>query len=331
MAAPHFAGVLALMKSFNQTLNADDIQALLMTGELTLPPCDMPCSRNDQLGYGLLDAGKAVQAVLSGTAPQLLTSSPAVVNLITESNVPVSKTLELSPLGAYGITIIDVSVSDNWFTASQYPEDPISEDSPAQLELTLVPENLESGLSLRGSVLVTYQPESDTQKTLTVPVIGQKITDQQARDAGRHFVLLVKPEPDPQTNTFVTVGQTVTAANDGQYQFEFIPDDGEPPRLLNEVPPGKYILVAGTDLDNDGLICHAGEACAEYPVAGLRQVIEVRENQPVTGLRMTTSYSRPSLSVNSPDLLPRPDFKGYRLMSEPTGSQSTSVKALQTP
>lgn len=329
MAAPHVSGVLALMKEARPALISADIEGYLRGGDLTAPPCEAGCSRTDQLGYGILDAAKSVQSVLLAPPPQLLTATPAVVNLTTEANVPVSKTVELSPLGNYDITITDVYGSDDWFTVSPFPQDAISVDAPARLELTLIPDNLQAGLSSRANLEITYDSGTESQAILTVPVIGQQITDQQARDAGRHFVLLV--EPEPQGDTFVTVGQTVATVNEGQYQFEFLPDDGQAPQLQNEVPPGEYFLVAGTDLDNDGLICHAGEACAEYPVAGLRQIIEVRENQPVTGLRMTTSYSRPALSVNSPDFLPRPDFVGYRLLSEQAGSQSTSVKAIQIP
>ncbi|TNE93499.1 MAG: hypothetical protein EP328_12285, partial [Gammaproteobacteria bacterium] len=91
--------------------------------------------------------------------------------------------------------------------------------------------------------------------------------------------------------------------------------------------PGNYILVAGTDLDNDGLICHAGEACAEYPVAGLRQEITITRGEPLTGINMTTSYTRPTISASSPDQLPRPDFTGYRLMS----ADQESRKAIATP
>ncbi|WP_417566359.1 S8 family serine peptidase [Marinobacter sp.] len=329
MAAPHVSGVLALMKEARPALTSADIEGYLRGGALTAPPCEADCSRTDQLGYGVLDAAKSVQSVLLASPPQLLTSTPAVVNLTTEASAPVSKTVELAPLGNYDITITGVSVSDDWFTVSPFPQEAITADAPARLELTLIPENLEAGLSSRANLAITYNSGTESQATLTIPVIGQQITDQQARDAGRHFVLLV--EPVPQGDTFVTVGQTVATVNEGQYQFEFLPDDGEAPQLQNEVPPGEYFLVAGTDLDNDGLICHAGEACAEYPVAGLRQVIEVRENQPVTGLRMTTSYSRPALSVNSPDFLPRPGFMGYRLLPEQAGSQSTSVKAIQIP
>ena len=270
--------------------------------------------------------------MLSGNPPELLTSSPAIVNLSSESGLAANDSIDLSPLGNYSVTITDVSASQDWFTASltsaSLPLE-IEANQVAQVELVLDPDKLDPGVSSRGNLEITYDSRTEIQARLTVPVIGQRITDQQARDAGRHFVLLVEPEPDPQTGLYVTVGQTVATVSDGQYTFEFVPDDGLAPLLRNEVPPGSYVLVAGTDLDNDGLICHAGEACAEYPVSGLRQEIEVIEGGSITGIRMTTSYSRPALSVGSSDLLPRPNFRGYQLLPEQSGSQSNAKRVLR--
>ncbi|WP_191965195.1 S8 family serine peptidase [Marinobacter halotolerans] len=338
MAAPHVSGVIALMKEARATegsgemLDFDQVRGYLISGDLTQASCDGGCSRTNQLGYGVLDAAKAVQKVLSGEATELLTSSAAVVNLATESDLAVSQSLELAPLGDYTITIDSLEASDPWFSVDPATgPSPATKTSPVQLELTLNPESLEAGASSRGTLLVGYTTQSGMSKTLNIPVIGQRITDQQARDAGRHFVLLVEPEPDPVSNEFITVGQAVATVDQGRYQFEFVPDDGQEPQFLNEIPPGDYILVAGTDLDNDGLICHSGEACAEYPVSGLRQTISVQENQPVTGLTMTTSYSRPTLSASSPDLLPRPGFKGYKLMSEQDGRPANNLKAIPNP
>jgi len=338
MAAPHVSGVMALMqgarlKDGSPELTYGEVLGYLRNGDLTQTACEADCLRTDQLGFGLLDAGKAVQAVLSGAPPELLTASPAVVNLSSEGGAIVSETVLISPLGDSDATITDVTGKEDWFTVS-FESDPapiiINQVNPSeQLTLTLKPDLLDAGVSSSANLEITYNSATETGATLTIPVIGKIITDQQARDAGQHFVLLVDPEPVGAV--FNTVAQTAVRADNGQYQFEFLPDDGQAPEQQNEVPPGKYFLVAGTDLDNDGLICHAGEACAEYPVAGLRQVVEVRENEAVTGLRMTTSYSRPALSVNSPDLLPRPGFKGYRLLPEPTGSQSTNVKSIGSP
>ncbi|MBE0487299.1 MAG: peptidase S8, partial [Marinobacter sp.] len=110
--------------------------------------------------------------------------------------------------------------------------------------------------------------------------------------------------------------QVVVEATDGSYRFRFESWDGEEPRRLNQVRPGDYFLVAGTDLDGDGIICQPGEACAEYPISGLREVITIEEGQSLSDIRMTTSFTRPTISAQTPDILPRPGFRGYRLMSQ---------------
>ena len=47
--------------------------------------------------------------------------------------------------------------------------------------------------------------------------------------------------------------QTVGVRDDDGYRFELPP-----------APAGEYQIFAGTDLDNDLLICDAGEACGAY-------------------------------------------------------------------
>ena len=141
--------------------------------------------------------------------------------------------------------------------------------------------------------------------------------------------VLVSNEPTD-GGFYLAQSQVVADVENGQYRFRFEPDDGEEPRRLSEVTPGEYFLVAGTDLDGDGLICQAGEACAEYPVSGLREVITIEDGQSLSDIRMTTSFSRPTISTSNPDILPRPGFKGYRLL-QPDQAPSTNdgVKAVQ--
>lgn len=324
MAAPHVSAVFALMKRLNSGLNHEQLSALLMDGELTRQDCGIGiCPKTTELGWGLLDAGSALVASTT-MVPNLLTSSPAIVSLSSEGATSASV-----KLGVYGsnpgkVTIESVSINAPWVHLGQVS--PSSAFGTSFLiTLTLLPDKLEAGLSARSSIVVEYT--SDQLRRLEIPVIGQRVTDQQARDAGRHFVLLVDPEPEG--DFYQTVAQTGAVVENGHYSFEFVPDDGLEPRLRNEVPPGRYILVAGSDLDNNGLICHAGEACAEYPVAGLRQEITISEGEPVTGIDMTTSYSRPAVSAATPDILPRPGFRGYELMDEPVESGTGRKPALK--
>ncbi|WP_203300147.1 S8 family serine peptidase [Marinobacter sediminum] len=326
MAAPHVSGVLALMKGENAALDYEDINGFLMAGDLTVADCgSQNCPRTDQLGWGLLDASKAASAAQATPIRDLLTATPAVVSLSSEGARTANVALEVYGDNPSTVTIRSVSEPPDWLSIDSAPA---STDSGTSFDISvsLNLAALEPGVSERTTIEVEYQGDSQT-RTLEIPVVGQQVTDQQARDAGRHFVLLVSPEPEG--GFFSTEAQTNVVAENGQYRFVFEPDDGVPPKELNEVSPGNYILVAGSDLDNDGLICHGGEACAEYPVAGLRQEITLSAGNPIEGIRMTTSYSRPSISAASPEQLPRPDFQGYQLLSP--NPDATNVKALSQP
>lgn len=59
-------------------------------------------------------------------------------------------------------------------------------------------------------------------------------------------------------------------------------------------------------MDNNGLICENGEACAEYPVNGLPEKIVIGE-EPVGGVRLSTSFRRPTITSLG---LPRVGFEG---------------------
>jgi len=47
----------------------------------------------------------------------------------------------------------------------------------------------------------------------------------------------------------------------------------------------------------------------------LREVITIEEGQSLSDIRMTTSFTRPTISAETPDILPRPGFQGYRLIT----------------
>ena len=68
-------------------------------------------------------------------------------------------------------------------------------------------------------------------------------------DAGYHYALL-------RDSVSLEIVQRVEALLvNGEYLFSF-----------RGVGPGSYIISAGTDTDNDGLVCESGEACGVYPI-----------------------------------------------------------------
>ena len=49
-------------------------------------------------------------------------------------------------------------------------------------------------------------------------------------------------------------------------QVEVQADGSSTPYQFDLVPAGEYIVLSGTDLNNDGFICDPAEACGAYPV-----------------------------------------------------------------
>ncbi|RBW49330.1 peptidase S8 [Marinobacter sp. F3R11] len=301
MASPHVAGVFAIMKSLKPDLDTGDLLGWLEDGKLTLP---VSGGRSDALGYGVIDAAKAALTAIESPSVTILSASPSIVSLSSETRE--FQDIDLQVLGdeSNSLTIDPVIVSPDWLDVS------LSLGPPFTLRVSLNKDELDPGTPVRTRLEINYTTDSD--RVLEIPVVAELVTDESARDAGRHFVLLVYTEPNAYGELEAAAQTSMTAVN-GTYEFSFRLDDGRSDASFSDVPPGDYYLVAGTDLDNDGIICQSGEACAEYPVTGVREVITIDENTDLTGIRMTTSYSRPTISVATPDVLPRPGFTGYKL------------------
>jgi serine protease len=307
MAAPHVAGVFALMKSIKPDLNTVRLATWLADGRLTTP---VPGGRSDALGFGVIDAAKAVLTAIDSPSVTILTASPAVVSLSSETRK--SQDIELQVLGdqSQTVTVDPLIASPDWLDVS------LSAAPPFSLTVDLN-DQLPPGGPVRTTLQVNYT--SDSARVLEIPVVAELVTDENVRDAGRHFVLLVNTESNAQGQLEAAAQVSMVAVN-GTYQFSFRLDDGRI-SSFSDAPPGDYYLVAGTDLDNDGIICQAGEACAEYPVTGMREVITIDENTDLTGISMSTSYSRPTISAATPDVLPRPGFTGYKLKTSQPASE----------
>ncbi len=294
MAAPHVSGLFALMKGEKPSLSSDEFFALMVGGQLTDAK-----ENSTEYGAGLINAVKAVDAALDGNIPDVLAASPSVVTFVNNDS-QIQLALNQYPTQA-NISIVGVSADAEWLRVG--PELVAGEPAPSMVTLSINAALLGQSQSGTTELQIDYRG-SGTVRSLTVPVNVRLSDPNDTRDAGRHYVLLLSA--DEARNT---VYQQVVSAIGGQYRFEF-----------GNVEPGNYLLVAGTDMDNNGFICENGEACAEYPVNGLPQIIEVQETE-LAGLRMSTSFRRPTINSLGG---PRVGFEGYSLnsanseMSEPT-------------
>ena len=197
------------------------------------------------------------------------------------------------------LTDEDVSVTESWVQATLGP----SSDS---LTVTADPSGLADGQTRRAEVKVVYNDGDGGERTLTIPVTQQTGDSLNDRNAGRHYVLLVPTGDDQET-----AQQQVVEADSGQYRFAF-----------DDVPRGEYFLVAGTDTDNNGLICESGEACAEYPVNGLPEPL-VFNGESLPELSLSTSFRRPTISALGE---PRYGFRGYRIKSADDNERTRRVR-----
>lgn len=299
MAAPHVTGVYALMKSVEPTLTPAGFFTLLKNGSLT-----DNVGNPAEYGEGLINAAKAVSAAQSGTIETVLGVSPTALQFRQES---VSQSLSLTVYTQSGYaTLTDITKPD-WLSLDSVS--PAEIQSSGRVSATLVPGALAQNVRYQGAIVITYNTDSQTGRTLTVPVTAQIGEQLKAQDAGRHYVLLVSADSQR-----TTVKQQVVEAKGGHYTFRF-----------DAVTPGSYFLVAGSDADNNGYICENGEACAEYPVNGLPESITVSD-QPHTGLVINTSFRRPTVTSMG---LPRTGFHGYRLLS-PSDTNSAPLHRLRS-
>ena len=291
MAAPHVAGVFALMKAENADLDSGDFFAFLLEGSLT-----DDVGSETEYGKGLINSVKAVDAAFSGSTPAVIAASPSVLTF-DKINIEQQLALNRYPADA-AFTVTAVDTGEDWLEVGT--ELQAGEPVPSSVAVSINTDLLEPAQSGTTELRIDYRGDG-LDRTLAVTINVQLIDPNDPRNAGRHYVLLVSADADR-----ATVYQEVVAANGGQYSFAF-----------DNVEAGSYFLVAGTDVDNNGFICENGEACAEYPVNGLPQSIQVGDDS-LESLRMSTSFRRPTISSLGG---PRVGFEGYRLKFQSKNGQ----------
>jgi len=262
VATPHVAGVVALMKAAAPNLTPQDIANLLASGALT-DDLGTP-GKDDQFGYGLINANKAVAA--AGANPPdptpILSVSPAALNFGINLN---SQTLMVLNSGTGTLTVNPPTVdAGGWLSVA-----PIQVDASG-LGVYTVSVN-RAGLA--DGVYSANLTFTSNAGTFQVRVAMQVANNPSAGSVGQQYVLLVRP------NSGETVADvTAQLQADGGYAF-----------TVRNVPAGTYQLFAGSDSNNDGGICDAGEACGAYPTLGQPATITV--DRDLSGLDFVSGFT----------------------------------------
>ncbi len=299
MAAPHVTGVYALMKGAG-SITPSQFRAWLIDGRLTNSHPSDPGYAAD--GAGLLDAEEALNS-LSGLFPTVVSAWPRVAE-IRPAGAPTEVLLEVltDPASPVSPNITGTPDIPSALTVTDGEDRAITSGMPMPGSLIIrVNGTLPDRRPLSDEIRISYSTEG-ADRVLRVPVNVPSSDPMAERNAGIHYVLLL----DANDHNSARSRQVTASYSQGSYRYS-----------IRDVAPGDYILVAGSDLDNNGYICESGEACAEYPRTGAREVITIRDGQ-MSNRNMTTSFQRPGIAETR---LPRYGFQGYPIPEHSSGSE----------
>ena len=243
MAAPHVAGVVALMKSINPTLTPAAVDALLASGLMTR---DIGFPGVDELGVGLIDAFKSAQAA-SSTPPPLLPQLGLSPRSLSFGDVGTTANVLVRNTGGGALAINSIFKVAGWLRV-------VAE----QVDATgLGNYRIEVDRAGRApgtySSFIEFRSSADNER---VEILMQVSASPSVANAGRQYVVLV----DNATSQITQ--QVAVNALGSSVNFAF-----------GDVTPIAYQLLIGSDMDNDGAICDDGEACGAYPVFGQATVV----------------------------------------------------------
>ena len=265
MAAPHVSGVLALMLSVNPFITPFTFDQLLglNSGSRFTRDLGQP-GRDDIYGYGLIDADKFVQPLRIPTGTAFLCVSPENLSFGDYRSELQIQILHCGPSGQ--LAIDRVATDASWLTAQYH--DSIPPFVTARVDRT----GLTPGIHL-GNVSIRSNGGNRT-----VPVTVE--VKNPGGNAGTAYVIVAEPD------TLAPIAQVMTDAAQG-YDYR-----------TPELPGGSYIVLAGTDRDDDGLICDPGEACGVWRTIDSRQPVDVDGDQ--KGINIVVSLDLITGSGESP-------------------------------
>jgi len=244
MATPHVAGVLALMRWAYPAITPAQVDALLQAGELST---DAGASGHDNdYGWGIVDAAKAVRAALAlkngGSTPEVqgvVEAQPSALDFGTATTsleftlrvtAPTDETVTALADDSAAVTVAAVSVDAAGL---------------GRYRVTVDRSGLAAGVYTPRVTVTT------SRRTLTVPLSIQKLDAAASVDIGPVYVLVYDSQSDE------VLEQRMVRASGGVYRYR-----------IGGLPDGAVAILAGSDYDNDGIVCSGGEACGAWPVLG---------------------------------------------------------------
>jgi len=315
MAAPHVAGVAALMKSVYKDLTADEFKLLLDAGDITEKT---GYENKTYYGNGLINAYKAVAAaskLAGGEEISGLDVNPRTVNFgATSPDWPVSdRSVTVSKIGTGALSITEKTSNASWLTVT--PGLNVDGNGLGSYNLHVDASSLTQEGAYTAIVTFTASNGKTVSVSVTVQVRGEtKVT----YDAGVHYVLLYRINDDG-ASELVDVYEYSNGylygvkASGGYYEYKF-----------TDVPPGNYMIIAGSDRNKNFLVGDGGEALGAYPT--LEQIVSIEvANSNIPNLDFTTnlilSISSTTMAFNDMGMFDKPaailpEFKRFLNIEE---------------
>ncbi|MFV0277135.1 MAG: S8 family serine peptidase [Parahaliea sp.] len=237
MAAPHVSAVIALMKSVNPGLTPAQVDTLLASGALTTDLGSQ--GRDDNYGYGLINAYAAINAALNSAGGSVNTQArlSASNQNLNFSNQYDTLDLVLDSGGATPARVLQMSASEDWLSVAGQDTDG---NGLGRYTLRVDRRGLANGVY---TAVLTARSSVNTLQVRVQMAVGSGA----ASDLGTLYVLLYH------TATDTVVDQFIARPDNGRYSFRF-----------NNAVGSEYHIYAGSDMDNDLYICDAGEACGAW-------------------------------------------------------------------
>ena len=292
MAAPHVAGVMALMRWVNPAITPAQVDNLLQSGQLT---DDLGTPGKDAVfGWGLLNARKAVDAALAQLGAPAPAATPVVAtpSTLDFGSVATQMTLRLSAPGL-----------------NQEQVTGVSSDSTA---VTVVPAQVnargQGDYSVRvdrarvGAATASYFPRLTVQlspsRSFTVQMAFTVLAPGGGSSAGGGYVgplyvLVYDPDTDKSRTTLAVFAN-------GRYSWQ-----------LSNYSGSRAVVAAGTDLDADDVVCQLAEVCGGYPVLSTYEAMTLT----LTGHRSGLDFS----------VSPRTDAAASALVSSDAATHAASA------
>ena len=278
MAAPHIAGVLALMRGANPALTPTVIDQLIAGDHLTYKQSITSdigtVGRDDLFGHGLIDAKKAVDAALAVSGGPPVVGSILAISVERLSFDSFTNSLQFNitnggdPIVPLNIT--SVTSPDPWISVT-----PASGEAPQQIVVTInrAHAQIAADGAYRGRIdIVSNATILPTIKTIPVTVVVR--TNAAIGDAGEIFVLVLD------RNTGATINDTRLPESQPS------PSNGYR-YAISGIPAGFYYVFAGTDRDNDGFICEIEDACGTFGA-----LVDLTGGGPLTNLNFSVNNAQ---------------------------------------